>query len=116
MGTPITWAALHLREWERQEAIFLETHKNGEHADAIATYEKHVDVKWSPFNLKLSNKALIVYAMPAAESYDGLGMTEQAQQHYLRVIGWNQQQYQAYCALNTDCNARTIAMHNDQPG
>ena len=109
IATPLTWSALHIWAWEKQEDMFLDANRQGRHADAITAFEQRVDVAWSKFDLKLANKSAIDYAMPAAESYEHLGQTDQARRQYLRVLRWTPRQYEAYCSLNAGCDNDSLA-------
>ena len=110
--TPITWAVLHINAWSVQEGAFRTAHEQGDHAGAIMLYEEHVDVPWTPMNLRLANRPHPrTYTMDVAKSYQMTGRPDEAERYYLAVIGWTARQYEAYCALNNACDAGALAAH-----
>lgn len=115
VGVPGTFAFLHINAWEQQDEKFHRAHDEGRHADAVAIFEEKVDVPWTPMNLRLANKRASDYALAAGDSYEQLGMQEQAQAQYLRLIGWSTHQYAAYCALVDGCDARNLALIHTAP-
>ena len=110
IGMQAVWLGNHIDQWNKQEARFMTAHEQGRHAEAIAIYEAKHDVPWSPYNLRLHRKPGTHYSLTAGQSYEELGQDRKARLLYLRTIGWTETQFQAYCALNQDCNPRALAL------